>query len=296
LKKIAILLFAVVLAGGTVIAQENSNEGTGFSLGVELIVPDLEYAEDSMIIRPFVEFGKSFDAFDIYAGLGVPITLAEDETLAGIDFNLEGTYNLAIGDASSIAFTIGTWVYLPFDNDKGMQTDYMYFGTGPGSAATEWGWSELGMHFNLGVEYIYSLDFGDLYLGIAMPFNLISPEDPFKTAELHLTAGMDLEAGLGFGLTFYGWIGDSDAGDFAQDIDIFLTYEKGPLFFALTIGLPIYEDGFELEGLRITPEIEFGFDFGLSLYAGLPVSGIGANEDNSDGPVIGLTFGVKFNF
>jgi len=77
-----------------------------------------------------------------------------------------------------------------------------------------------------------------------------------------------------------------------QNMDVFLSFETEPVFFGLTFGLPLYEDGFKYEGLTITPEVEFGFDFGLTVFAGVPIYGVGSE----DGIFAGLYVGAKFSF
>jgi len=334
MKKMAFVFLITCLAGAVLTAQEE--EGMGLAAGTELIIADLENAESAMIIRPFIEFENSFDSFNIYAGLGIPIAILKipeldysnlsnpasnekSETLIGLDFNLEGKYALSFNEKTSLAFSLGTWVYLPFDNKKGMATDYMYFGTGIGAEGVEAGWQKFSMYLNFGIQLMLTFGFGDLYFGFDLPFNMIGPTyeniifdssldpyfqtvdvsaDPFDIAEIQFTAGMNLKAGFGFGCTLYYWIGNREEIDtFMANTDIFLQYETKNLFLGVTFGIPLYENGVKEEGYTITPEFMYSFDFGLSLFASLPVSGLGSEEvETYGGTNIGLTVGVKFSF
>ncbi|MCL2231338.1 MAG: hypothetical protein FWC01_09610 [Treponema sp.] len=284
MKKFAIILLTACLAGGTLMAQDD--EGIGLYLGAELTIGDFEYIDDTMLIRPYVGFEKSFDAVDLYTELGVNIPVYEDAGI-GIDFNLGAAYNLSIGDASTLTFGLGTWLFAPFDEEKGMATEYGPYGT----SFAGFSYSGLSLHLNISAMFTQTLDFGDLYFGIDVPFILVGDEiDPFDVAELNITAGIETEIGLGAGLTLYNWIGSGN-GDFVQNLEIFVTYATGSLGCGVTFGIPLYEYGFDIEGLTITPEIEYEFDFGLSLYLELPIYGLG-----TDTTTIGLTFGAKFSF
>jgi len=281
MKKFAILFLAVCLAGGTVMAQE---EGLGLYVGAELTIPDFEYAGDLMLIRPYLGYESSFDAIDLNAELGVDVLMGESDSIMGLDLNIGAGYNLSVGDASTLTLGLGTWVFFPFDDKKGMYTENTPYGVASPS------FSSLSLHLNVGAMFTQTMDFGDLYFGIDLPFVLVEKDiNPFDYAELQFTAGTDTEIGLGAGLILYGLI--QEEADFIQLLEIFASYTTGPVFFGVTFGIPLYENGFDNEGLTITPEIEFSFDFGLSLYASLPVSGV-----STDTTSIGLTVGAKFSF
>lgn len=323
MKKFVLILLAVCLAGGTVMAQDD--DGIGVFVGAELTIPDLKYADEAMLIRPYVGFEKSFDAFDLYVGLGIPIYrysyLDYDDTVSdtsalGLDLCFNGTYNLGIGNNNNLAFGFGTWMYLPFDSDKGMYTEEVPYGTTLGSEYVAASMGNFSMHFNFGALFTMGLGSNDLYFGADIPFILTGEGiSVFQIAEFNLTAGMDMESGLGFGLTLYNWIGKNFLSPVSmsriQNLDLFVTYESGPFAFGLTFGFPLYKmeysilsfKGMKIEGITITPEFEFNFDFGLSLYASLPIYGIGSKDLELFGTTIsekriyaGLTVGAKFSF
>jgi len=67
------------------------------------------------------------------------------------------------------------------------------------------------------------------------------------------------------------------------------------LYTEVEVGLPLYEDGFDLEGMAIKPKFEMDIPpvNGLSMYLDVPISNIGADVGD---PVFGVGFGVNFNF
>lgn len=289
MRKIALIILTFCMAVGTVAAQDD--DGMGLYVGAEIGILDLSEAADMTDIRPYVGYEASFGDIDVNAELGVNI-LTHDEGSPTLDINVGGTYNISISDASKLAFNFGVWAYFPFDDEK-----YGF------SLVSPYGYDELtmlmgnkfNMHLNLGAKFTQTLDIGDLYFGIDVPFLLIhDTADAFDMALLNFTTGLDMESGLGFGLKFYGWIGNKDFIDeFALLLDIFASYTSGPLFFGVTVGIPMVEDGIKYVGLAITPEFSCTLDMGLKLYAELPISGIGADEGDS---ILGLTVGAKFSF
>ncbi|MCL2184371.1 MAG: hypothetical protein FWB86_00760 [Treponema sp.] len=298
MKKIAILFFIICMAWTTATAQE---DGIGLSVGAEVIILDLEEAGDFTFIRPFIIYEKSFNNIDFYTGFGLNIPTDYSFYGVGLDLDIGGTYNLSISDESVLTFSLGALIYLALDSYRTEEYNGMY------SENTIYGFVDLNpllryinVHLNLGVQFTQTLSVGDLYFGINVPFNLVGPNSfftVFDIAELQITAGMDMEMGLGFGLTFYGWIGKAQVlgidSDFAQLLEIFASYTTGPLFLGLTFGLPVYKDGIKNDGFSITPEVECSFDFGLSLFAKLPIGGIGSDDDLTS---IGLTIGAKYSF
>jgi len=161
----------------------------------------------------------------------------------------------------------------------------------------------LSMFMGLGAKFTQTLGFGDLYFGLDVPFLLAATGDlaelfeigAFDFAALNITLGVDTEMGIGGGLGIHGWIGDSDMNDdFLQMISVFVNYSTDALFAQLTVEIPAIEDGIDMMGLTIIPEVAYSLDMGLKLYAALPIFGVGADYDDSIG--IGLTIGAKFSF
>ena len=290
MKKIALILLALCVAGGTVMAED---DGLGLYVGAELLIGDLSEVSDTMGLRAYVGIDTSFDALDVYAEAGVDVPIGGNNFI-GLDINGGVDYNIAIGDKSNLKVGAGLWVFFPFDDVKGMYTDVTPYGSYAGAGGTLS--TKLNLHTNVGATFTQTMDFGDLYFGLDVPFILVADgASAFDIAELNFTAGLDMESGIGFGLTLYNWIGKGSS-DFIQNLDIFGTYENGPLFLGLTVGVPLFKDGFKVAGLAITPEVAYTLDMGLKLYAEVPISYIGADKDVGQDMTIGLKVGAKFSF
>ncbi|MCL2441645.1 MAG: hypothetical protein FWD14_07875 [Treponema sp.] len=298
MKKITVLLLAAFLTIGTVSAVE------GLYAGAELSIADFTADEviDGMIIRPYVGYETSLDmGLDLRAELGLPITMwkwdDDSETALGLDALLGGTFNLELSDASKLAFSLDTLILFPFDEEKPMTTTKdLGFGLFAGWMAA----TDFQMYMSVGARFTQTLDFGDLYFGVDMPFILVDAaeygDDAFDTAMLNFTVGVDnIADSIGAGLTLYNWIGDDTfIDDFVISMDIFGTFTSGPLFASLTVGIPLIEDGIDFFGISITPRVEYALDMGLKFYVELPIFGIAADYDDSIG--VGLLFGAKFSF
>ncbi|MCL2721819.1 MAG: hypothetical protein FWD47_10845 [Treponema sp.] len=269
-KGLLILALAALIAGGAFAID-------GLYAGAEVRVDDFMADEiiDNLIIRPYVGFETSLDmGLDAYAELSIPIlfTKAGDTEIDfGLGIDLGATYYLELSRTSELALSLDVFI----EN---------WFVDG----------SKIGVGMEFGALFTQFMDFGDLYIGIDVPFNITNywVKDPFDFVGLNITVGVDnIANAIGAGLTLYNDI-QPDV-DFAQYVDIFGSYTAGPLFAQLTIGIPLYKDGFKIEGLTIIPYAEYSLDMGLKIYGEIPIMGIAADLRDLG---IGLLLGAKFSF
>ena len=294
MKKMALLLLVLVLAGAVLSADNTSGRrGTGISIGAEALIEDLRNIENFWVLRPFVDFDRSFGPFDVYANVGFDMTFDKNtgslNTDYGIDANAGFAFNLKIKEKAVLSFSLGAWIILPFgDNNNIGYPEIYYYGKYRHISRS----TSTSIELMPGFKYTHKFNFGDIYFGLDIPFEVYTENGsrPFDFAQLQLTAAVVTKAGFGGGLTFFGDIGRNNT-TFEHSIDVFLNFRKGFFFAGAVFTFPVFKDGFKDFGMIITPEIEISF-FGFSVYAKLPIFNIGGDRRT----LFGLTVGAKYSF
>jgi hypothetical protein len=308
MKKLIALLIILCLIGVSAAADG------ALSIGTELVIPNLEYADVTTTVRPFIGYEKIFDTgINIFLELGVPVSILKGwygdgtTTTLGLDINLGVTYNLETSETSKLDFTFQTWAAFPLDDEKGV-----HFVNEPIMDLYEyggWGFEHSTVYLDLGIEFTQTLGFGDLFFGIDMPFfvfqyaygNFNPYLKVFDIAMLNITFGTETTGGFGGGLTLYNEIGRwHDV--FFMAYHPYLTYRTefflGRLIFEIPFG---GKEAIKDIGFGIVPEFEFSVFNGLSFFGSLPIRSIGTESSNhpgvEDNPIyLGLRVGAKYSF
>jgi len=292
MKKLIVLLAVLCMIG------VSAAEAESFTIGTDVIIPFLDFPE-FVIVRPFFGYEKFFkNELDFFFELGIPVSFEGwDDIPSGIDINLGVTYNLQTSDTSKLAFTLQTWILIPFDDDKGaffankpIIDDIFFYGVVSDA---------FDMYLDPGVKFYKTFGFGELSFGLKMPFIIFQyiygGFNPylkvFDLAMLNFTFDIETKSGFGGGITLYNWIGEWDYG-FMLAGDFFLTYRNG--FFLGRVIL-------EIPAMGIVPEVEFSFANGLSFFGSLPIRYnyvVFGSYSSNGGPDIflGLRIGAKFSF
>jgi len=296
MKKLIVLLAVLFMI------SVSTAEAEGFSIGTDVIIPFLDYPE-FVTVRPFVGYEKYFNnGLDFFFELGIPVSFEgwDDgaDILPGLDINLGVTYNLQTSDTSKLAFTLQTWVLIPFNDEEAayfLNKPYIedMFFSGVSFDAFD-------MYLDPGVKFYKTFGFGEMSFGLKMPFIIFQYVyggfNPylkiFDLAMLNFTFDLETKSGFGGGIKIYNWIEEWDYGLLLAG-DLFLTYRIG--FFLGRVIL-------EIPAMGIVPEIEFSFANGLSFFGSLPIRyndvvvNLSDSTDQGLDIILGLRIGVKYSF
>jgi hypothetical protein len=312
MKKLALILLAFALAGGTVVAQPE-----GLYVGGELGYGDLMNSDiktlDQLVIRVYagIETTVADDAVDVRAELGVPVLIGDELDLAlGVDLNLMGQYNLDMG-SGSLGLRLENWTYIPFTKQEFLGDLAAMASTlsGPLVAnfnpfAPGFGGLSVGItsFLEFGAKYTMGLDFGSLYFGLDFPLQIVSTEDDnFKmmnTAQLHFTVGaIVLDEALDLGLTLYSLLKNWEEKFEMAFVEVYGDYTMDALTAGLSVWIPIFKDGMKALGLEVDIRAAYDVTENLNVYLEVPISGIGADKDFFGTEMgLGFTLGAKFTF
>ena len=286
MKKLAVLLLAMFVAGGVVMAQV-----PGLSVGGEIGIMDFEDLGDNLIIRPMViyENGDLAPGLDLYLEAGVPLGMVNSDLWLGLDLNIRADYGLELAPGSKLGFFLENVTYLPLVED-------ILASTKSPDPSMPFGISyKISSWLMLGARYTHTLDFGDIYGQLELPFILVHEIfDPFKIVDLNITAGVDMPAGFGGSLTIYNEINNGfDDSQFFAAIGLAGYYAQDQLYAGLGIYIPTVEDGVKNMGISLFPEVRYEVMDNLQIYGKLPIQRL-FNDIKADIEV-GLVIGVKYS-
>ncbi|MCL2064752.1 MAG: hypothetical protein FWG98_10350 [Candidatus Cloacimonetes bacterium] len=295
MKKITTLLFATILLCGVAYALD------GLTVGAEYRVRDFDADEVSevMDVRLNVAYEGAFmeEALEIEAEVGFGMQNFDDMR-NGLDVELQARYYFDVSAISTMSFILNSKTSIPFDDEKG------YHGIA-GFSNKPISWLKPGVHHG------HELSFGKINIQIDVPLLLVHDTmDAFDIVGIDFILSLNERKGRGlyqrgnvsgfangFGAEFKmeSIITDPSDSDFAQRLEITPFFGHNLLYAEVEVGLPLYEDGFDLEGMTIKPKFEMDIPpvNGLSMYLDMPISNIGADVGD---PVFGVGFGVNFNF
>ncbi|MCL2374094.1 MAG: hypothetical protein FWC65_02485 [Treponema sp.] len=309
MKKILVLLAALSLVGGAAFAQQDD---LGLTAGLEFGIVTLNHddidAMDTAWIRPMLiwENDDLVEGLDLYAEIGLPLWFndAADETWINMDLTLRGTYNLGITPEGTLSFTLESFTHFDFSGDDAVGLDGFVAPRGIMFRHILSGGEDVNTALGFGVRYTHALEGMSFFGQVALPFNLFGngdyAADAFDFANLDFTVGMnmDLDFGLlGFELELQNtlmYAGES-ADDFVQWLVLTPSVALAdiPLYAEVAVTIPLFENGMDLYGLTITPEVRFMAMDNLQVYFNLPVRHVGADVPDV---LIGMGLGVLFRF
>jgi hypothetical protein len=301
MKKLLICVLVFAIAAGTLFAQADPLGLTvyidGFSFG-DVAAEEYKFAgkDGQAGITPGITYEKSFGAIGLSTDLSFDLTFS-DPLETDLAWQVKGTYELGLSDASALTFSLFNTLHLlggpdeaGGDDTKGKfadtKNDYIQDEIAPG------------------VRFDQKLGFGTLYGILEVSFIIHTQED----RKLDILTGSD--DGFTFGieeteLGIYGYLqpefdfllnGESPD-DVLRVFNIRAGYTTGPIDTNVTFSIPAYEDGIKADGLSITPYVEYGIiPDSLSAYLELEFSGLGADTDQ--GAKVGFTptIGVSYSF
>ncbi|MCL2047083.1 MAG: hypothetical protein FWG88_11970 [Oscillospiraceae bacterium] len=257
MKKITTLLFATILLCSVAFALD------GLTIGAEYRIHNFDADEISevMDMRVNVSYEGAFleDALELEAEVGFGMQNFDDMR-TGMDIELEFRYNLNVAPNSTFGIILNSLTHIPFDDVDGYVTP-RGFETKPVS------WLSPG--FKFGQQF----DFGKIIFQADVPFIFIHDVlDPFDVVNLDFTLSILNERkgrglyqrgnvsgfanGFGAELKMQNILKDSDDSDFAQRLEITPFFGHNFLYAEVEVGLPLYEDGLDLEGMTIKPKFE----------------------------------------
>jgi hypothetical protein len=257
MKKLTVLVIALILAGGFVSAQEEDDGGIGLTAGLEFGVTGVN-VEDGAVpyLTPSIVYENSFGNFDVAVGVeytfnfddGVPQSLFAEE---------EVSYNLSLGGIHGLTFTLHN------ENDIFTVPEF-------GSANGD------GSIFEPSVTYNLGLSPGDFYAAVGLPLTYLDDFalGIFARLGFGFSFGLGLEATLNFALA-------EEAG--YDGTDFIVSYEHD-LFYA-EVELNI--DG-EFKVFTITPEFDYFFK-NFTFFVKAEFDGIGGDEVSIT-PALGVTY------
>ena len=292
MKKIFALLLAMTLICGVAFALD------GLAVGAEYRIWNFDPGDDidlstQMMMRLGVHYEGAFldEALELEGELGFYMINFDDMT-NDLDIEIEARYNLDLSPASRLTFILNSYTLIPFEDDFEVES-----------------W------MTLGAKYKQEFGFGDMYFQVDVPFNLFDGYDPgfdaFDFVDLNFTISLfnerkdwgkvvDFPDGFGAELVMYNELAVPDPfeADFLQHLNITPFYSMNFWYAELEIGLPLYEDGMDFEGMFIKPKFEMDIPpvDGLSFWLDLPIRGLAADSDIFGDPVIGIGLGVNYNF
>jgi hypothetical protein len=286
-------------------------QDSGFSFGAEFGIAkktkrssasgdpygDYYYVNEEYYYYPYIMPMFAYDGFligetlKLYAYMGIPLGLREELWFwLGTDINFELTYNTGL-----LSFIVENALTVPIikgDDDYEYMPYYdSYFRTKGSSFSPMFGgwYSEGKDTFTPKLKYDFYFNTGTLYLQTNLPINILP--DAFGFVNMHLCLGWKGGNGLGLEISEYNFL--KPKAEFFQRLNLRVSYETASFYGDLGIGIPTYERGIELNGITISPKVEFTFTNKFKAYASLPIMRLGSDYYDT---IFGLAIGVKKNF
>ena len=292
-KRILILaLAALVSFGGIATAQD-----LGLTLGAEFGINNLSEFDEGMSLNFFFEYENNalVDNLDFMAGVAVPIAPLGTDDDVGVEFELYADALYRMDLDGGMVFGFGLELDIFSSNLTGDADLVINFGFTPKA------------RFEMEMAGL-----GDFYAQLELPIFGINTDDTELGMGLNLWAGLFMDMGFGieaglagpsFGETG-GFIpsagmdfGLGDGNEFSMGwfaLKPSYTYEF--LYAELGVYIGLFEKAMDITGIIMIPRVEVDFTTiavpGLTAWLELPISGLGADGDNS----IGLTIGASYSF
>lgn len=269
MKRLLVLFLALALIAGFAFA-EDEDEGIGLTVGLEFGVENItDKGSDDRVpyLMPMIIYDNSFGAFDIYAELDYifGFTKTGDKFPQDLYFDLVLTYNLGLGDASTLSFIVEN------ENDTFQLSPWV------DASSNISGIVKPGIKFTQGIT-----DFGDLYVQADVPIGYT--EDPLEVG-IDAILGWDSTFGLGIKVVEHNTI-KPDA-DYAG-LDVIVSYESGPVYCEVEVDIP--KDA-GADGVVIIPEFDLSFN-AFTFYVNCSFEGVGSGGD----VIISPALGIKYSF
>ena len=284
MKKLFFLFVVLILTGSFAMADD-----VGLTVGFEISFLDFNDTWTQRYMMPSVAYEKALldESLELSAGLGIPMCVNPNVWL-GFDLDLKAAYNLKLGSASTLSFILGNKNFFPAvaknDNYQAYSTIFEE------RLADITGKIIPGIGFKQGIG-----DAGSLFLQADIPliYNAVPGVD--LAVGLDFALGFKSSIGLGFQGTVYNLFSNGyGESSYFEYVELIPCYESEIIYAEILFGLPTYKNGFDLEGLKIRPEVQIKIPPAKSLmvFLALPIFGIGS--DNGVG--VGMTVGVKYSF
>ena len=319
MRKLLILSMALVLVGGSIMAQ-----GLGLTAGLDFNVgilnPEKGDAVDDMGIRPSIAYENDslVDNLTIYAGLGFSFMIGHDDRVykdmpMGFDIDVGAYYQLDISSSSYVTFGlrnfnavgIGDYGYVQPRAGAGLNSPALPVGgawrTDDKDMGSVLSYLNPTAYFTQGIGGI-----GEFYAGAELPYLLTTDWSHMNMA---LVAGINLDFGLGVELVVWNTPFVSDKAirkavdrmdaHWINYIELIPSYTYDFLYAELAIGMPMYKDGMKEEGLTLVPEVQIQVPTlsALSLYANMPFYYVGSDKKKGGDDVrVGFGLGARFSF
>lgn len=293
MKKFLVFFLALSLLGGFAFAND-----LGLTAGLDFGINELnndanDSAMDTAFIRPTVVYENSFGDVDLYAELGIPFWV-NPEFWLGIELKLEGAYNLALTSEGTLSFILGSEIFISavYDEDKFVfptptRRSMRYIaGLYTADDVVE-AW------VMPGVKYTHALSDFSIFGQVNVPLLLASCIDALDYVGLDFILGFNMTNGFGLEVEIANWLQTPmEETDMFHHVWITPSFETGPIYAELEVGIPTYEDGIKFEGVTIIPEFRYMIMDNFQAYLNLPIQGIASDND----VVIGLGLGARFSF
>jgi hypothetical protein len=256
-----------------------------------------------------VEYAKTFGEFGLSTSLEYNLPFAEYATGPGVgvhavSWKLKGAYDLALAEASALNLSAYNKLIL-MGAKLGKDGDFEFANTDYDFIRDE---------IAADVKFTQTLDFGTIWANLGVAFTIhTGPKDDVSGIDL-ATGGSDgFKVGVNTNMGVYGYVEpkltfltngealDEDKDQYAfHHTDIRIGYGIGNIDGHVTVGIPVYKDGFKAEGLAITPRFTYSNIIpGLEAYLDFGIGNIGAEEvtGGNDGKVaFAPTIGVSYAF
>jgi hypothetical protein len=280
MKKFLVSLLVLALSAGLAAAEE---EGIGLTAGLEFGAWNVNKANDADMgpyLMPMVIYENSFmdDALDIYAELDYTFGFSKEPNDDGdevnpqsIYFDLMVSYNLGLGDTSTLSFILEN----EFD-------EFIISPKYDGSNA-------LTGILTPAVKFNQQLDLGDLFVQAGSPITYSQYDKEADTLiGLDFTIGINSVIGLGFQAKIRTLLMPGDYAGYTG-LETIVSYENGSVYAEVETIIP---KEINVEGITITPEFDYSFQK-FTFYVKSEFSFIGIEGGNV---VISPALGVKYSF
>ena len=292
MNKIFLLLVAMTMIFGVAFALDGLSLGAGFrhkDFDADPAGTAMEMRFDALYEGVFMD-----EALELDATVGFNMVNFDDME-NDIDIELELRYNMGISDVSKLTFILNSLTDIPFADDA----EYV-----------SW--------LKPGVKLGQTFGFGDMFFQLDFPIFLMDGYDPgfdsFDFVNMDLTISLFKERKFrgpvsGYGAGYGGEIKlsnelsnpyDNIDPNFPEALTITPFYSSDLWYAEVEVGMPLYEDGMDIEGMSITPKFEMDIApvEGLSFWLDVPITNLGAKDfagDSAD-PIFGVGVGLNFKF
>lgn len=276
MKRFLIVLLALSLFTGMAFAN------IGLTVGAGYVEPNTDVDDDERIEFQ-VRYDAEFGAIEVFGEVIVGIPTDSDKD-GDMSIEVEGMYNFTPAMAGILNFIVD----IPFDSDL-----------------------DAVMWLTPGFQYRHGFGFGDFFARVDLPLFLAGDDDldamdfvglDFTFSLMRLRDKRNMYGTWGFELGLQNWIETPGDDDFLNTMTLTPYIEHEWFYAEVEVVLPLYEDGFDIQGMSIIPEIEVNIVpvNGLSVWFNLPIHNIGADKEKStfgnDDVVVGFGAGVRFAF